>query len=1048
MTDIQNARFKLTAITSKGTYSLDRFFLDGDSSVEINTVPSARFRFADKRRTLSDEQTGLIPPTATFWIALSASIDAGSTWEPMFIGVAENYNLNLTPDGERTAEITLYDAPELRYNYITPNQIAIGNCDFGTLFTGTNTATDGTPWNSDSFGNYPNGLLYDTNLFYSSPSDMYGDAVDVPFRTAYNGAKKIEAIGNWLDRYGLCFIVDTRNQRFYVKKIPAVEPFPYGGEVVAVGQNTNQYTKRIDLTGFNSSITLVGDSVFDMFGSGLKQKFVQDTDILSFQSARTQTKLFYSSSQNTPREFSVAIPPTNKFLLGKSVLFQEIDGDSETASVVNMKQVYDATRWATNLTFEEPSYSIAKTIVDITDEIDKLQQEDLAGQIYVRVLCAKSTVQNIYMNNLCAMGFGATFDTDSNGKLKTDYGIETPLAIIPIMMTNFDSFDGHNVYSAYGQLGTDRGNGLIREIVLFANILDDNKLYHPTHSYNWNSRPATEWNDVSTSIPYISLGVCPDPYLISVDNISISSQILGCYAHPKNAQQMTFKMVNNWVPITTSQLPTPITATIDQGQYSDNIWDTQANIPDASSILNMSNDMRKSSRTYSVATFTNITVSTDSSFTQSSGRQVQLMMEYDMPVQPAGEAYKFFKQLRYGFHTWASFSHWNGSGTAFVLLYMSRPNGNADWYKWWKCLDTISNGTMCSWYEGTLTDGTSITPKTQIEYDTGWSDTFRRMNYINTTSGKIQMLLFVPTSSAYSGATLSLYVQYLGICADVTTQTGSGGAVTKRIFERCPIDSTGYIVPSFPPSKIEGVFASASEINGGWALIDNADNMLPTGTWLRSHDALQFLIDKTTQQIHYKGHDITVGHRTTLVYNYPINDLQYLQTLKTIRTNGYIFVDYEYDTMSANVNPPAALDLNLISTSFVSDSRGSQSALYIDMSQAPPYWCNLDIAYTSVGIGSWAYSGNTVGKASFCLNTHSSLREGVDKNVFKTMNVQADWYMNKTYTGTGFGGTVVDDNAVGDTVDDPDSPYYGLPVRLARILGRPKTMGYGLAAYE
>lgn len=1007
MTYIQNVRFGITAINSKGTFSLDRFFLAGDSAVEINSVPSARLQFSDKNRVLSNITSGLIPPTETFWVGLSASTDSGVSWEPVFCGLAEDYNISLQPTGERTVELTLFDAPELRHNYISPNQIAIGNCDFGSLFRGTNTASDGTPWGTDSYGNYPNGLLYDTNMSYSSAMDFYSGTVDVPFRTSYNGLKKIEAIQRWLENYGLCFVVDTRNQKFYLRKLPSVEPFPFSGDTIFVGRDANQYTKRMNLADFRSSITLVGSSVFDMYGGGTKESFIEDSNILSFESARTQTRLFYSSSRNIPYDFSVTIPPTNRFFLGKGILFSEIDGSSETASVVSMQQNYDPTRWETVLTFEKPTYSIAKTIVEIQDEVDRTKQEELDGQVFVRVYSGQTQYalnEGKNSSNICAIGLGTSKDTDSDGNPKTDSGAEETILIKPILGTMTDMDDGKYMISAYTRIDPTEANRLIREVVLFANNLSGGSLYSGYTEVQRNSRSSVEWNPAHSSIIWAGGADCNDIYFSRITRVSLYPWG-NYYAYPKTARELRVLYLNS---LSFAPRPPDLTASDSSGRV---YWESYASVPTSRQLENMSKDMAKDSEHFSVATFTNLTVSTDGQTTSSSGQPISVLFEYTLPVQPQTSAADLWNGLHIGFHSWAEYSHATGTGTLPVELFLYFPSQNT-WAKWF-CVGTISNQPSCSWYYLTL----SPTPPSNLtDALDGHTQPLGRYTFVETDSGKVRAALYVPTNSSYPGATVSLYIQYAGMTNYVYQKHGVGGTVYDIHFEQARIDDAGRIVLNATPHQLLGIYAEAQEENGTWKKIDTATNILPKDNWGETVDFLQIWkpVPLHGKEFGRRKPRTTGGEKVIYpheVYPYTplylnINDAEQDRIFRKLISTKCVFVEYNTERLDPNVIPPEDLPIDIVSASY--SNRGKNTHFYLDYTRLPFYGdYSIRIDHQTVGSGIDAVHAGTVGKALFHLNPRSSIREGLDKNAYKTLNIQFDYYGTAPLTGS-----VDDDNAV------------------------------------
>lgn len=997
----QNVKYKVIADTSKGEIRLDRYFLGGNSSQIVNDVPTAVLNFSDKDRRLSDIPDGYLAPTESFWIMVSASTNSGEDWKRILVGMVEDYNINLGADGKRQITLNLYECPEFRYNYITPNQIAIGNCDFGELFTGSATASDGTPWNPDSLGNYPNGLLYDTSLSFQSTPDFYAGVPDVPFRTVYNNSKKIDVIKKWMNNYGLMFWIDSRYGYFYIQNEPAVQTFPFSGQVVEVGKTVNKYSKTINLTGFKSTVTLIGSdtTIFDTYGGGHKESLILDSEILSIRAAREMAKRNYTSSIDMPKNYTAIIPPTTVPLLGKSILFTEVDGDSETLSVVGVTQNF-GDRWETQLQFERPSYSDAKTIIQIQDELASQSQEDLQGQAYIRLTSGESTYhrnEGSAATNICAIGLGHTADTDSGGVPLTDSGMESPIIISPVFAVITDSFESKPYYSAYTTIPNTEANQLIREVTLFANDYVNNEPYHHYRTVPINGRPVSEWNNGCISTVYRSLSKCEDNYLISIEKIYPVSTISECVAFPRTAKDLNVKYINEW---TNSINPPAITATVDGvAGTGDNIWTKYSREPDADNISAMSRDMRNSSWNYSVASFSNVTGSGSGKVW--TGKDIFVLFEFDMPVTPVSEAYKYIERIDFGFHTWASYSYFGGFGHQPVLLYWynaSSSLGDQNWF----CFGTISDNDGCYFYSGSLYPSQSFTPTMPPTTPI----TINRRNLVDTDSGKFYMALRVASNSSYAGATSTLYVQYAAITANLKGRAGSGGTVDIHRFDKCMIDETGYIQLPFQPKSIQGIYASAdySAFSDSWVKQETATNLFPPLEYRKKYDALQIFKPKKKAKYQEGGGQQFRGTKPKTKYEYwDWSDPVYLyqnanpdeKPLKSvygaILINRYVFVEYTSEFVDADVSSPPEIPINVLSVSF--SNRGKDAYFYMDYSVAPAgYWSNLGVSYSAVGSGTNLAKGGTIGKAIFCLNTGSSLREGVDKNIYKTFNIQYDWY--------------------------------------------------------
>lgn len=1022
----QDIKYSITAINSGGTHSVERFFITGEISEEINSVPTAQLVLSDKNRTLSNIPDGILPPTESFWIAISASTNSGYSWNRLFIGGVERYNISLDPSGQRHVSLDIYDAPELRYNYITPNQIAIGNCNFGELFMGTVTASDGTIWASDIKGNYPNGLLYDTNLIFASPSDIYADVPDAPFKIAYNNNKKIDVIKNWLVDYGMCFRVDTRYKKFYIQHLPSIQTFPDSGHVVRVGETVNKYNKEINLADFNSCVTLIGadNTVFDTYGTGTKEKLIINSEILSHQSARDLTKRFYSSSLNIPLNYEATIPPLIYPILGKSIHFEEIDGDSETLSVVSVVHSLDE-RWETNLVFENPLFENAKTIVQIQDELSKLSQSDLEGEVYVRASSGESTYHQAEGSgtfNICAIGLGTGRDTDSTGSPYTDSGIDGPLLIKPVNVVLSDTIGTNSFYSAYATIAPTEANRLIRSMVLFANDnTESNRLYYHSRILTVGDRPLTEWNTSMSSTIYRNMGVCQDNYFSHLESIVPSSPYSDCLAYPRTAKDFNVKYINDW---TTSDYPPGLTSTEDGAESGDNLWNHRGRFPTDNNVSAMSRDMRMNSWNYSVASFTNVTVS-EAGVTSSTGKDVTVLFEYSMPISPESEAWKYIARIDFGFHCWGTYSHADANGYSPILLYWNKASTNSDDTAW-RCLGTISNNYGCTFYSNSLYLGKAVSST----YAPTNSFTLSGKDMVDSNSGKMYFALRMPPPAGYTLATNTMYIQYAAMTAHIKNRnlTGSGDTIDIHRFEKCMIDETGRLQLAHNPKSILGIYATAdySSSIDAWVKQDAATNLLPSAKWRSDNEILQMFKPKNKKTYdgltnkHRRGASLKTQYDyydwSTPVYLYAdANQSTSISSFlyKTIVENRYVFVEYTSEYADTAIKPPPEILTNIISCSY--SNRGKSASFYMDISNAPGgYWSNLRLNYYAVGSGTDGSKGGTIGKALFHIDTESSIREGVDKNIYKTLNLQYDWYGDVSQVAGSVDGAVGVQNAIND----------------------------------
>ena len=983
-TDVQDIKYKIRAITNdNATISLGRYFQGGDINYAANAVPSAEFKFSDKNETLSN---GLLSPTTTFYIDFSASTDSGETYNKLFSGYVEDYSEELSPDGTQNITILAYDAPSIRYNYATPNQICMGDCDFGPLMTGTISASDGTSWNSDSKGNYPNGLLYDTDFSLSTDSvtNLFVGEHDVPLRLSYNLGRKLEIIKTWIEPYGLNFWLNTIDNTFHLVTSSRISPFVFGGNDrnLIIGTNINSMKQTKNLSKRSDAFSVIGNnnSVHHTYGTGTIESLSQESDIYSYEAAYNLAKRRYQLSTGTENSWIIQIPPISENYVGTSLHIFDKTGNAKLlyGSVLEQQHNFSSDRWDTQLTLENKRITEAKTLLQTREELIKQKEDKLSGVVYLRASSGESiwhSLSSASPGNICAIGFGHTFDTNSTGSYKTNSGIGEPMIIKPL-----DDYISVSIYthSAYCTLNPSEANGLIREIVLFANTNSNNNLNSISETISWD-REEGAWNNESSSSPYRALITSSYRYLVKVDSINILAPGFGEICYPMIPLDATVKYITDLA--VNSLIPATLT------DADGRIWNNRGRLFDSAQLTTMSKDLIGETQTFSC-----ISVSNTAGDGTSTECPIQIIFEYQVPVDPPERAREITTGIMYHLIGYGMAKHSSFTSSRTMSCYMWKSASGAGTWSW------VNYDNINQTYSSRSAYAFSTAPNPETQY------------YVDD-KGTVRFGIFIDTmSTPYNDATLTAYLEYQGMNMTMKEQESSSEVRHEvTYFEKCPVNLfTGEIAHSFPARDILGIYASAtSDGSGNYTEIEGATNLLFSHAYsgIERFNIFREIPDVERVRIHtrpglrprYRTQHLTPGELKTQE-NYlkyfiaPGKDPYLYAAYCSIVDNKHAFVKYRGLYYTPGVSYPDDLNIDMVSTSFVSESRGSQSIIYLDMNGAPMYGCDLKINYWAVGNDSATDEyGGTIGKAVFNMNTNSSLREGFDKTPFKTCFVQFDY---------------------------------------------------------
>jgi hypothetical protein len=998
--DIQVINYKIVAETSQGVKQLERFFMGGDSNWEVNSSPSMVLEFSDKDLILSHPYTGLIPPTESFWIAVSASTRSdGTAYSRVGEGLVEKYKRTLAPSGVRKIALSVFSQPELRHSYVSPNQTAVGECEMGALFSGSYTAEDGTTWSPDAKGNYPNGLLYDTGLTYVGDSDIFPGVADVPIQTSYGSQKKIQFINQVLGEYGMDYIINPTYGTFRIRNKPSIEAYPLPTSAanfvtMSLGENLSEYTDEIDLTDFGSCVTVVGqdETIFYRCGDGKKEIFSVDEDLLSYDSSMRKSYIHLSASLFPVQNIKIKTSPNVKSILGYSAFIDDTPIGLITRSVVGVRQVMNTDHWYSEFSFEKPAFEEGKTIAQIKEELDKTKEDEMRGISYLRAVSGYSDYKanNWTMRNICAIGFGR--GSDSSSRFYTSSGMIDPLIIKDINGVLGNSMTTRTFNSAFATLQYSEANALIREMVLFGNAETENRPHESSFTITW-SRPGVEWNADLDSNPVLSVSYCPKNYLIGVDSITLSSRLPGCVPFAfKATDASAIRVLSNSGD---GFLPVHPTSTVGGGSTSPLIITEHSLLMNSADKAIISNNLKRTTDNFDLVTLTNRIELLDSEgektgIITSSREAVQVFFEFNVPMNYPEKTFEFMKRVSFMANAFGRYSATNVddpenpyvvSGNAVVTGYFYAPRTvGLSWVGTWLDMVVFLDDETV-WRDFNVTAGNTYG---SIEY------LMKNENLVDE-NGIIRVALVCEAPGQYPDATVSIFLEHAALVADMIYQESSEEPIEDTHFEKCSIDTNGRIITRYTPSDVYSIYAYANFVNGRGFVEDETQlNLLsvagqyddPLEIW---SPAWKEMVKKYTHR--RSGLDrIARDAKQLLRLDYKdAEDEESYAIYRDIVSHGYVFVEYQTSRIEPNIPLPSPLDVSMFSISYTPNMDGSRSDFYMNMDSAPPYGVDIHINYRCV-------NGGAIGKTLLAHSTTSAVREGFDKTLRKTCNVQYDLY--------------------------------------------------------
>jgi hypothetical protein len=951
-------RFGVYALDSASeTVSIGKYVNATDITDGFDCAPHAKLTFEDKGGYIENA----IQYTSSFPIVVSASTNSGASWNRIFKGMVENVETAMDADGARKTIFRAYGAPTLRNTVVSPNQIGIGDCNFGELFTGsanlvytTKNRTWTSSWEADERGNYPNGLLYDTGYTYSANSvvDFIPGVDDVPIKLGHGSDKLLDVIASILGAYGVNYRTDDLYSppRFLVKSGSMYSDWPIDTTVAyrwKVGTNVNSFKRSYDLGDAADCVGVFGESPRHFFfaGEGGRQKNIIDNDIRSFEAAQQMAEKHAETLGKVPKAWEIVTTPQltpSTILSGRSFYFIDSSNVTSTANMVGLTQRTTEDRWESRLFFEKRQLTEEKVFAEIKEELEDIEKKNSAEMAHVRVKTDTSSYFHEYQGYNdwrypCAMGI-------SSATASADDEFPMPIAIVPLAHTSENT--GSIYYPTYSSFAFfDRADkiGLVKNITLFCNT--ESAPYHrsvtsSTWSDGWNSQSENILNGIFAD----------NLWPMEITNVRFKSIYDGCSHHISTAMGATIRHVN-W--------------TMSNNSPTSSEWD-EGYEPSAEELLFMSTNFATPTTHYKVCTF-----SADQDTV--SAQRSMVRFTWDGPVSPTEFNEKLIWASNFTFKLRGEWSH-PDVGTVSIPVGVYSAAGNDS-----------------TWYAHTAFSASDVTVATGYSIGKESYDESGRMHWMFSAS------------STYSSGTNKIVVGYASNAIDVTRVTDDlyyeDAGDVDYIVEKAAFDfENGALRLSFEPYTIGGVWLYGSENPTTGKTIPTGPNVYSfwkslgisfvekdkkVSPWMRTEQrrkrpSLWASLTSKPKSLLFPGFE-NVSVPASLPYN----------QREAMISNGGAYVSYStrrgIDVQPGTEYDPA--DFGSISYKYNEADRadGSFSSYVVYEENAPADLCHIVLDFTCVGD-----TGGVLGSMNIAADSNSSLREGIDKNARKTLAVQYD----------------------------------------------------------
>jgi len=966
----QNLKYKILVRDETGSLQdVSKYLSKANVMIGAGSYPTAQMDLNDKNRTVYD----MLGYTNSFPLILSGSFDNGNRWMRLFTGSVENVKTIVDDTGNRKTTLLAFGLDSLRDSYLSPNQIAIGNCDYTNLFRGNNvlTYTSGSrvwteTWSTDGYNNYPNGLLYDTKMSLDTtyPVNMNPDGVDFPITLGMGATTKFERINDVITPYALTFYVEENRDlgsMFYLLSNSAYDNWPSASWVdFRLGGNILNYTKDHKLYKKKGGHVVIGSSNPDLFfrfdagGTESKEAIYVNGEIQSLEAAYLSSKMRKELFEDVPVTVQITTLPTylndsdyDIIPIGKRIKIYDTDGSYEQLGLVKLNHEITEDSWITRLDFVDSPPEEAKTMADIKDELKKINEEDSAimGRAYVRATGGSSTNYAATAERYpVAIGIGG-----SNATTNKTFGTSTvnstsvffrPYCIIPC--TGYLSKSG--MLHSFATVPVNRGMGLVKEIVLLGNTNSDRSTNRVMETFSW-LRPTTFDTTSEEHTVYTSSNCLSSEWPISIEKITLLSSIESCSAY-------WYKPVSAY----------SVKTMVDNFGYFSPTSTTWEDAPEmlAQDKMITSKDLQSTPTTYS-----GMTISAPFN------KCAQICFKFRLPLTPESLSRNYLQEVSYNIVGRCSWTDGTNSSIPSATMYFFNTSSNA----WALPATTRLSGTS---------DG-----KSEYEWGLFGGNTVCK-NYINKDS-EINVLLYLEDYGEEKGiGTFSIVLNYFDINFAVSERNddliyNEGLETYPTVLEKCYWNAIdGSFKTSLPPREILGFWLEKPSAATTNYVNKIADRMAPTKL-LPDFTVARKTVNEYKPEwdrmvnIHsmlQEGKDAVSDAWGAWINIFTGDDKNRLKMQE--------FAWISYSTVrNMTRDPPPIVPLEFLD--FVYDtatSNGSRSTLVYNMEYAPAHRFGFSVEYTAVG-------GGVMSRA--ILDPSSSVRQGINKNENIALEIQYDF---------------------------------------------------------
>src|SRR3990170_591576 len=317
-------------------------------------------------------------------VVFSASTD-GSTFARLHSGSIILRSAGVDANGRSLLSVQTRLAT-LDHAYVSFNNAVHRDRDFGAIFTGSPTASDGSAWSQDGKGNYPNGLLYGTTVQWDplNTSDIYPGSPDAPL--VFHGNRSIwDAAIGIADIYGFDVFLRPSGSEVYLSTLRRGTAAPSSGVTYTYGQDINADEISFEGSDNVSGVTIIGDGgVYYRTGSPPYAQLIDQT-VRNYDQARERAKTWLELHTVSFPKGSVTVPADTRSLLGKRVTIADAARGFAApfiGNVIGVNHAIASDRWTTNLTLDNPPKETVKLLADVITEIKERQQQDEIASRY------------------------------------------------------------------------------------------------------------------------------------------------------------------------------------------------------------------------------------------------------------------------------------------------------------------------------------------------------------------------------------------------------------------------------------------------------------------------------------------------------------------------------------------------------------------------------------------------------------------------------------------------------------------------------------------